>query len=616
MTNKRRPLPHEFDGLTDAEGNPVNTASINPKYQDQTHPLSGTASNAAKAPHKLHIGHQNDVIQDWEAIAAKLAAEGFRLNLDATLDFISYPDLPKEIEPVNGQLLLRDKSNATTTDRHNLIGVLANDSESAQTLTEFQRKVAKSLWHPLTSDKDIKALGQFVKEWQPAEEEFSDRNWRGVGGQTPRGYIPRKLIPARNQFPAAVRGLEFGDIFTIFKGASLEQVQLFLGRVILGHQGTTDPQTKVKLRHTYRNILVVDGAFAGQGKTTIFNFLSDALSRVGFAVDKACPSLSGRFNHHKAFTSDLILADDITTEHLGKELNSPNAKILATNGTVSTEQKGVDAIATRCSAAMMILANRVEARAFWGLDDGMRSRVTLCSTEPEGSLPAEMLPFTRIPALANQLGVDRDTIMLWACRLAADEFAQYINENSSKLEVRVKELADMSNSTSSDPLDGTLAGLALGYMLENGGKVPSKRLSKDTMLSGLKGFLTIKQTPELAQELGDTRKIAAWSPASGCYWVNPQSLLTCHNVLTSGGVATDPNELTRKAFKALSLRDGNQCYSDPGAILPRWTNLISNEFSLSRIQGLYDKMANSYAQRTLRSMPADIKPELDIFFEA
>lgn len=589
-----RALPHE---------------NIPLKYQDSDEPMSGTPSNVAKAPDKQKVGYDLDVTLDWEAIVKKLASEGFRLNYDGTLEYITVPHLPKGIEMKDRQLMLRDKAYAKVLGRRNLIGVLASDA-----LTEYQQKVTKCLYNPSFSKQELKSLGAYVKEWELPEQEVSDRNWRGSGGQSSYGVIPRKVLPGHDQFPESVRALEFGDIFTIFKGASLEQLKLFIGRVMLGHQGTLDFETKSKLSHTYRNIIVIDGAFAGQGKSTIFGKLALALGRVGFKVNQACPDLAGRFNHGEAFTSDFILKDDITTDHLAKELSSPNAKILATNGIVATEQKGENAATTKCTAALMILANRCEQKLFWGMDDGMRSRVTLCGTEPEGSVPTDMLPMNRLPALAAQLGVEEDTLLLWACRLAADEFAQYINENAYKLEGRIKELQDMSNNSSSDPLDGTLAALLLGYMLEKG-EAPPANLNKEVLALGLKGMLAIKQTPDVAKMLGDTVKIPAWSPAQGMKWVNPASILTAHNILTSQGVSCTPNKLIKMAFESLSLRDGNQCYGTPSAVLPRWSNLISNKFTLERIKGVYDTMKEAYAPHKGR-FHSDINYSLDIFWNS
>ena len=589
-----RALPHE---------------NIPLKYQDSDEPMSGTPSNVAKAPDKQKVGYDLDVTLDWEAIVKKLASEGFKLNYDGTLEYITVPDLPKGVEMKARQLMLRGKAYAKALGRRNLIGVLASDA-----LTEYQQKVTKCLYNPAFSKTELKALGAYVKEWELPEQEVSDRNWRGIGGQSAYGAIPRKVLPGRDQFTESVKSLEFGDIFTIFKGASLEQLKLFIGRVILGHPGTLDFETKGKLTHTYRNIMVIDGAYAGQGKSTIFSKLAGALARVGFKVNQACPDLSGRFNHGEAFTSDFILRDDITTDHLGKELSSPNAKILATNGIVATEQKGENAVTTKCTAAMMILANRCEQKLFWGMDDGMRSRVTLCGTEPEGSVPDELLPQFHIKALAERFGVEEDTIMLWACRLAADEFAMYINENAYKLEGRIKELQDMSNNSSSDPLDGTLAALLLGYMLEKG-EAPPVNLNKEVLALGLKGMLAIKQTPDVAKLLGDTVKIPAWSPAQGMKWVNPASILTSHNILTSQGVSCTPNKLIKLAFEALSLRDGNQCYGTPSAVLPRWSNLISNKFTLERIKGVYDTMKEAYAPHKGR-FHSDINYQLDIFWNS
>lgn len=598
---ERRLLPHEER---------VGDRQIPLKYQDNDEPMSGTASNAAKAPEAQKVGYQNDVILDWDNIAKKLAAQGFRLNTDLSLGYISLPDFPKGIdrEAVPMQLVLRDKAYAKTVGRRNMIGILASDA-----LTEYQQKIAKCLYDPTASKFDLKAIGAHVKEWTIPEPELSDRNWRGEGGVSTYGHhIPSKVLPKRSQFPAEVQKLSFGDIFTIFKGASLEQLKLFIGRTIVGPRGSVDPFTKETLDHTYRNILVVDGAHAGQGKSYLFGWLAGALKRVGYNVFNATTPLNSRFNHHDAFSSDYIYRDDATTESLAEELGSANAKILATGGYVATEQKGVDAVQTKCSATLLYCVNRVEQRLFWGLDDGMRSRITVCATEPEGSTPVELLPKLFIPALADRLGVELDTIMLWACRLAADEFANYINGNSAKLETRVKELADQSISSSADPLDGALSALVLGYILETK-EAPPKNISKNVLAIALKGMVAVKQAPDIAKLLGDPSTIPAWSPAVGMKWINPESVVTAYHTLQSGGIQVTPNKLISDTFKALGMKDGNQCYGSPSVILPRWTSLVANAFTLGRIKDLADMMSEKYA--TVRGrMNVDIDQSLDFFY--
>lgn len=568
--NSHRPLPHE--------------QNIPLKYQDDDEPMSGPPSAAAKAPDKQKVAYQKDVCLDWEALVKKLAAEGFKLNTDATLEYIAIPDYPRGVEKQPRQLILRNKAYAEIGGRRNLIGALNSDA-----LSDYQQKIARCLYNPGYSKQELKDLGAYYDEWQKPDQVISDRNWRGETAFSGYGYVPRKMIPSRDQFSAKVQALSFGDIFNIFQGPSLEQLKLFIGRVMLGQSGTIDPVSKQKLKHTYRNILVINGSHAGQGKTHLFECLVKALERVGFNVNQSCPPLSGRFNHRAAFTSDLIYRDDSENSNIAKELSSPQAKILATNGWVSTEEKGENAIPTKTTAAMLILANRLDQRLFWGMDDGMRSRITLCSTEPEGSIPDDRKPLANLARLAEECECEVDTLMLWACRLAADEFAKYTNENAHLLEGRVKELEDLADNSNSDPLDGTLAAILLGY-LATMGKRPPKVLDTEVLAIGLKGMLAIKQTPDAAASLGNGQRIPAWSPAQGLRWVNPNSILTAYHKITSAGVHISPNNVIKQAMESLSLRDGNHVYGNTSVVMPRWSDLVNNPFTLGRIQDLCDKM--------------------------
>ena len=599
------------------------------KYHDDAEPMSGTGSAVARQSQEQKDGYQLDPMQDIEAIKVKLRNNGYHLNTETgEVELLDDPEFNKlkGIIAKNRQFQIKPKYHATLYKRRDLIGIFAPKPEGTEeSLTKVQLEIAKALWHPTASKGMLMQYLEYEKGWTMPTLEVSDKNY--LGNTTPNKLVvkvTKEIIPARDQFSPEVQKLKFGDVFTIFSGSQLEQIKLFLGRVCVGHSGTLDFQTGKKLTHTYRNIMVVDGQYAGQGKSTLFGYVTDALEIAGYAVCKAVPSLNGRFNLHEPFTSDLSYRDDENSDNLAKELSSPVAKVMATNGTVATEQKGKDAVNTKCRTALLINANRLEKRLFWGMDDGMRSRITLCETVPEGVLDESELPFIKIPRLAEELGVDVSTIMLWCLRLATDEFLKYTNENAHKLAGRIKELEASANKSNADPLDGTLAAVLLGAMLQ---AKPEDRISPklnlDTLNSGITGMLKLKQSEEymgaalaLLDELSQVDgklSIPGWHPVQGLRLLDPSSLPRAYELSQNRSRMTSPNHRIKEVFESLSLADGNQCYGRPDVVLPRWSNLVSNTFTFNRIKKLADEIRSELPTNDTR-LPVDIDYSKDFFW--
>ena len=597
--------------------------SIPLKYQDSDEPMSGNGSTVNRMPKEQKLGYELDYLLDLEAIRSKLRQNGYELDnelIDVKLIADPLFTSLKGIQPKNNQSQLLPKYYSSLYQRRELTGVLAD----TDALTTSQIEYAKGLYdpHARASKAKLRDLIEFEKGWTLPTKEMSDKNYRGDSRTRAKGSVA-KVLPAREQFSPEVQALEFGDIFTIFRDAQLEQVKLFLGRVCVGHSGTTDPFTGETLLHTYRNILVVDGQYPGQGKSTLFKYVTDALDVAGYSVCNSVPPLSGRFNLREAFTSDLSYRDDENSDNLAKELSSPVAKVMATGGVVATEDKGKDAVSTKCTTALLINANRLERRLFWGMDDGMRSRVTICETVPEGVLTEAELPFVKIPRLAKELGVDISTIMLWALRLATDEFCKYTNSNAHKLEKRVKELEASANKSNADPLDGVLAAIALGNLIMSPDAPVSPKMNLDTLNRGIAGMMYLKQSEDyqaMAYELMDTLTdvdgrtvIPGWHPIQGLALVDPLSLPIAYDMSQNRANMKSPNYRMREVFECLSLSDGNQCYGRPDVTLPRWTQLISNSFTFGRLKELAASIIAHKPEKPV-ALPTDVCYTKDSFW--
>ena len=587
-----------------------------PKYMPsmEEEPMAGPASKVDKATEGQKRAFQEDVITDLQAIKARLLNNFFRLNPSGEVEVLTTPDWPEGIETNVSQLVARDKSSKGVAGRRNLIDILSDPGH----LSDYQRQLSTGIFDPRAVGKknELKQIVDWAKEWEP-KETYCSKNY--TGGVSRRDHPFKAILPEAKQFSPQIQELEFGDIFTIFEGTQLEQIKLFLGRVCVGESGTIDPRTGEVLQHTYRNIMVVDGSYPGQGKSKLFNYLTDALAIAGYDVNKACPPLHGTFNLRAPFISDMIFRDDETSANLAKELSSPAAKIMATNGTVSTQEKGEQAELTKCTTAMLVLANRLDKKLFWGMDDGMRSRVTLCETVPEGAISDDKLPGNHLPALAEKLGCSIEAIMLWACRLATDEFLKYCNENAHKLEHRIKDLEASANKSNNDPLDGILSGIALGYLLETGNNQLPKYLNPDIIALGLKGMLKLKQGLPGYRQLLDTLSningrlvIPGWHPVQGLVFSEPKSIRFAYQIAVNKSFSVTTNKHIEAILKAISLIDGNQCYGRSDVVIPRWTNMVSNQFTYQRILNLSSNITSYNKDLMVTDVDFELDPFLNI----
>lgn len=604
---------------------PNESASENSGYQafvpynepGQIEIFTGSYSDLSKIPPEMINGFRLDVTRNWWCIHDRLERHGFHISLDdCSIVRIAPPQMPKGITPDSRQLIYQPLHQFGAEVRRELIGVLADESD--EFCNPYQIEITQGLYDPDYNLFKLKALADQVNKWMNPDDRKGEINYRGDTGKATRAIIPRA-----NQFCEQIQKLSFGDIFTIFQGSELERFKLALGRACVGQHGSIDPFTGKRLHHTYRSLTVIDGQFAGQGKSTLMGFVVSALEMMGYKVAASAPSLDSRFNLAESLSSDILFRDDTTTDALSKEVSTPLAKMLATGAVVATEEKGKDAQKTRCTAAVICLANRLDQRFFWGLDDGSRSRISIIETVPEGSIPASKLPLDYIPNLATSLGVDPEAIMLWGCRLAVDEFLKYTGDNASELEFRCKSLEAAANKTNADPLDGILASIVLGYKLANPDKDVPRKINTNIIAEALLVIARLKQDENyqgVAVALLDTLEtvngrlaVPAWHPVNGLRRVDPASVSIAYDLATNHSRAINPNEKIKMIFSSLALEDGNQCQGSPGTIRPRFNSLICNEFTYNRLLELYDKVKHAVPDNK-PMMPTTVDYNLDMFW--
>lgn len=260
-------------------------------------------------------------------------------------------------------------------------------------------------------------------------------------------------IPRKEWFSSKLHKVTMRDVFTIFPEAELSLLELIVGRIVVGRTNNLPVGAAKPIRHTARMCGVIVGLDPGTGKSTLMNFLTDALGRVGYR-HSTFRNLSDRFNLGSVIGSHLAIKDDVTAESFRNFIRSEAAKIIVTNGEMRVEEKGVNATDQYAHTVLLLNSNSYDPRTVFDIDPGTADRIKLLSTLSESEIRSQELtgvsegspnckPFTHLPWLAEKLGVSIDALMLWVCRLAADRFMEVISDNSNPnenpLEVAVRQ---------------------------------------------------------------------------------------------------------------------------------------------------------------------------------
>jgi hypothetical protein len=302
---------------------------------------------------------------------------------------------------------------------------LANNSE----LLSHSEKLLRI--ERLKANKIIPELLNYGLTHAPSEH--------GVFGK--RAESPNAYIPAKEWFPQKIQNeLTFDDVFILFPPAEREIFKLFLGRIGCGRNNSLPPNSDKPIKHTARMALVVLGKEAGLGKSTISNSIMSALLKVGFTVE-TFRETKERFGIKKIAYADVCYKDDVSIDGLMAFLKAEETKILISNGLISTEQKFQEAETVIPKCSILINSNSWSSSFAYDLDSGIQSRIKTVTTYSGIELRKlqrskalqgceDLRPFYALPWLANKYGCSIDTIILWALRLASDEFYSCITDTS------------------------------------------------------------------------------------------------------------------------------------------------------------------------------------------
>jgi hypothetical protein len=271
------------------------------------------------------------------------------------------------------------------------------------------------------------------------------------------GFVrnPRVWVPAREWFDEKLHQVTLKDVFTIFPEAEIEMLKLILGRIGVGRSNHQPPNFPHPIDHTARMAAVIVGKDAGLGKSTIFNGMTAAFSKCGFATH-TFKSTEDRFGLKAAALADIAYKDDTAMKSLKQFLAAEETKILITNGLFQAEEKFQNAEQIWPKCVMIVNSNDWSDTFAYELDPGIIDRIKILSTYREYEVSQnrkylkdtvsdgtpDLRPRAHIPFLADKLGVSADALYLWCLRLATDRFWEVINDTAdptvNRLQVEVR----------------------------------------------------------------------------------------------------------------------------------------------------------------------------------
>jgi len=182
-----------------------------------------------------------------------------------------------------------------------------------------------------------------------------------------------RFIPQVGWFDERLQAIDNEQLLSLLPEAEREVMMLFLGRVLMGREGTpftNGGQQDLK----WRSIVCFEGPQAGMGRTTLLDYLSRGLGLCGYSAE-AIGDLTGRFGHGRTATADFGFIDDLDPAGTIRTLSSALLKTVASGGTLSVEEKGLMSYTVTAMGAYMICTNQLNLAALAELDSGNLSRL-------------------------------------------------------------------------------------------------------------------------------------------------------------------------------------------------------------------------------------------------
>lgn len=469
------------------------------------------------------------------------------------------------------------------------------------------RQFWEPIYHPKGGDSDLKSfvdrkLGmQRIQKQRELNEiltyhhSFDPCNslGRGVGS----AKNPRIWVPCRDWFCSRLSDVKFDDIFTIFPPAEREILKLLIGRVGVGRTNHLPPGWETPVNHTARMAAIVVGKDPGLGKSTLFNGLLNAISKVGLRYH-TFRATDDRFGMREPALADVAYKDDTSLASLKKLISSEETKILITNGLLQTEEKFEHAEQIWPKSVLIVNANDWNASFAYDIDPGIQDRIKLVSTYREAELvklrdqltedsasygSPDLRPRAHIPFLAEKYGVSEEALYLWALRLATDRFWEVISDDSdpsiNRLQVEVRYWTSrLRIRFKSDVTQSLVNGMALSWAIRTG-KTRIPELTPDILVDALENFYFVGVDPS-CQKIHEKLK-ESWERGGrtathfyqGFREIRWESVKKAVETQEAIGRFNNTMESVKRVIESLTMRDGFKLGGTFSYIVENWENM-------------------------------------------
>lgn len=408
---------------------------------------------------------------------------------------------------------------------------------------------------------------------------------------------PKCWLPEADWFADTVRQLTFRDIFTLFPEPEAKIIQLALGRSLLGPNRTLPIGYQEPIETTLRSIPVIVGEDPGMGKSTIFRYLFSATSKAGF-LKQTFADINDPINRDRVVLSHFAYKDDTTNKSLAQLLSSEVTKIVATGGELRSRNLYEAANVQWTRSVIWCNANEYDPRIVYGLDPGIVARIDMVSTYRESEVDKDLLPFFRLPRLAESLDVDLDAIMLWACRLSVDYYESLLPHQAverDSLETEVKQLrSQLRIQLHKDSTQAIIIGMACTAAVAASDRRsfdPDQWQLQTPQMNELKTLMEnfyFFTTDRLCHELRESLRVhyentgrSTLHPYVGVKSVSPSSIRAAFDEFDICRRTNQPFEETLiRVFKILTFTDGFAASKDRVWILKAWESARSRQRSI------------------------------------
>ena len=551
---------------------------------------------------------------------------------------IFIPDAPKQVKGINYPHAFCPLREIQDLEDFNSLEAILEMAE------EDVREFWQPLVHPKAGDSDLLSFAErkLKMDSVKAKNKIHDaieygHSFDPSGSLTgaPPCIHPRIWVPAREWFSPEVQRVKFEDVFTIFPEAERELLKLIIGRIGVGRSGHLPPGFTETVSHTSRMAAVIVGKSAGLGKSSVFNYLIQALDKAGFQTG-AFKSLDDKFGLSRVASADVAYKDDSSIDSLKKLLASETTKTLVTGGNLQTEEKFEKAREFRPKCVLIVNSNKWQPEISYDLDPGIIDRMKLISTYLEVEVmrrlnmevsdlsmdSPDLRPYSHLPWLAERLGVSIESIFLWCLRLCTDHFWEVINDRSdpkiNRLQVEVRHWTTrLRVKFKSETTQSFMNAALLASMVRSGGNWRPREMTYNILADAISDLWFLGTDPSGNKFINCLKKDWEKNGRSGTHPYQAIRDLRWESVTAgvaaigsqSGNTQVPDRDKTSKVLKLMYLRDGFSLNSGYSFAIEAWKTSLFDKNTLKSICDRCLECVDEWDKKRLVNRKVFLTPE-------